>query len=586
MSDLGAGTARPAPVAAETLPLRTLIGLTVAYAAFGLLVYRGALNGPFISDDSMYITSNPFLGMPVAEMVVAVFEPTGESRHYAGGNYAPVMHVAHAVEARLFRGDTRGYHIVNVFVHALNGALLFALLLRAGLPQAVGLAASALFVFHPANVEVVAWISQLRSLLAMAGALAGLLLIGRAPVLSAALFAAALLSKASASFALPMAAVFVYARYRRGEPIRRERVGLALWVAALAVYTPLQMSVFSDMSRAVLEPYPDLWTHARSILAIFARYLAMAATGYGTAAFHEPEPVRSNLDPWWLAGLVASLCLATRIAWTLRRADPEAGWWLGALAAHAPISQVLPFTFGMGDRYLYFVLPGLIGGTCLAVGALARRVGISGAGWLPRVALAVGLVWIGAFALQASRRTPLWQHEGFLLEDAAAHYPNGAIGHYVRGVLALERSDPDTALAELRASAERGGGFAHPFFGDPWLLPLHADARFQQLVRDMAQMEIDAARTRPPSTPSQLFILANSHYLRGEHDEAIELLERYLRVSGSSDTEALRLVERIRRERNGLANTGPFSSIPATGSKPAFDFPSGRPLGPDEWPDP
>jgi len=426
MSDLGAGTARPAPVAAETLPLRTLIGLTVAYAAFGLVVYRGALNGPFISDDSMYITSNPFLGLPVAEMVVAVFEPTGESRHYAGGNYAPVMHVAHAVEARLFRGDTRGYHIVNVFVHALNGALLFALLLRAGLPQAVGLAASALFVFHPANVEVVAWISQLRSLLAMAGALAGLLLIGRAPVLSAALFAAALLAKASASFALPMAAVFVYARYRRGEPIRRERLGLALWVAALAVYTPLQMSVFSDMSRAVLEPYPDLWTHARSMLAIFARYLAMAATGYGTAAFHEPEPVRSNLDPWWVAGLVASVCLAIRIAWTLRRADPEAGWWLGALAAHAPISQVLPFMFGMGDRYLYFVLPGLIGGTCLAASALARRVGISGTGWLPRVALAVGLVWIGAFALQASRRAPLWQHEGFLLEDAAAHYPNGA----------------------------------------------------------------------------------------------------------------------------------------------------------------
>jgi tetratricopeptide (TPR) repeat protein len=574
--------------------LQAFFGLYVAFAAFGLLVYRGAMTGPFLSDDSLLIITNPYLVLPVSELVPAVFAPTGEARHYAGGNYAPLLHLAHAFEGRMFRGDMRGYHLVNVLVHALNGVLLFALLLRAGLARAVCFAASALFLLHPANVEAVAWISQLRTLLSLACALAALLLLQSAPLASAGLFAAGLLAKASASFALPMAAVFLWARYRRGEPIRSVATGLALWLAAFAVYAPIQFPVFSTMSRAFSDPYPDAWIHLRSIAAIGARYLAMAATGYGVSAYHEPTPVHSNLDPWWLAGVAAALCFSARIAVTLRRALPEAGWWLGAAAAFAPVSQWLPFMFGMGDRYLYFVLPGLLGGACLAGSELCERIagrmrrsGRAGLlPWLQRAALAGALLWASAFALHASQRAGLWQAEGLLLEDAASKYPDGAVGHYVRAVLALERRDPDTALEELRASALRGGAFAHPFFGDPWLLPLHGDPRFRTLLKDISQMGIDDARQRKPTTQSQIYILAGAHYMRGELDDAITTLEKALRVGGPLDAEALRLLERIRLERSGQAQTGPFSSVPETGPKPSFDFPSGRRLAADEWPEP
>src|SRR5207249_1579811 len=110
-----------------------------------------------------------------------------------------------------------------------------------------------------------------------------------------------------------------------------------------------------------------------------------------------------------------------------------------------------------------------------------------------------------AFALQARERAALWLGEGFLLEDSAAHYPDGSVAHYVRAVLALERRDPDTALAELRASAERGGGFSHPFYGDKWLTPLFADPRFQSLVKEMAQMDIDRAREHEPTDQPALY---------------------------------------------------------------------------------
>jgi hypothetical protein len=561
---------------------RTLIALYVAFAAFALLVYRGALSGPFLSDDGTYVVANPYLRMPLAELATAAFAPDGDARHYMAGNYAPLMHLAHAIEVRLFGSEIRGYHVVNVLMHALNSVLLFALLLRSGLARSVAIAGAALFLVHPANVETVAWVSQLRSLVSMAGALAALLVFQRAPVASAACFAVGLLSKATTSFVVPMAAVFLYAEHRTGRTIRSGVIALVLWIAIFAMYAPIQMDVFSSMARGFGDPYPDVWIHLRSIAAIGARYLAMAATGYGVSAYHEPTPVHSSLDPWWLAGAVAALCFSARIAWTLRRADPEAGWWIGAAAAFAPISQVLPFTFGMGDRYLYFILPGLIGGSCLAGAARVQRASTT----LRRGALAAAALWIGAFALHASQRANLWQGEGYLLEDAASNYPDGVIGHYVAAILALERRDPDTALSELHASAERGASLIHPFHNDAWLMPLDGDPRFQALLERMAQMQIDSAKAQGVTTPSQLFIVGSAHYLRNELDLAKATLEQAARLGGPMQSQTLVLLERVEKERAGLEPHAAFRPRPSTGYKPIFEFPSGRRLFFDEWPEP
>jgi Gpi18-like mannosyltransferase len=230
--------------------LQASFGLYIAFAAFGLLVYRGAMTGPFLSDDSLLIVTNPYLPLPVAELVPAVFAPTGEARHYAGGNYAPLLHLAHAFEGRLFRGDTRGYHLVNVLVHALNGVLLFALLLRAGLARAVCFAASALFLLHPANVEAVAWISQLKSVLALAFSFAALIAFRRHPRASSPLFALALLTKATAVFALPMAATLALVWRRSGSAASRHVQGLALWTLVVALYALPQLAADDIVRRA------------------------------------------------------------------------------------------------------------------------------------------------------------------------------------------------------------------------------------------------------------------------------------------------------------------------------------------------
>ena len=139
---------------------------------------------------------------------------------------------------------------------------------------------------------------------------------------------------------------------------------LGLWALILALYAWPEFFAFGRVGQAG-GLHPDAWVHVRTMAAIGARYLAMAATSYGVAAFHEPARALSWLDPWWLAGLAAGALLAVRCALALVRRREEAAWWVWAAASYAPISQVFPFLYPMADRYLYTILPGLLGAVML-----------------------------------------------------------------------------------------------------------------------------------------------------------------------------------------------------------------------------
>ena len=56
----------------------------------------------------------------------------------------------------------------------------------------------------------------------------------------------------------------------------------------------------------------------------------------------------------------------------LVRRREEGAWWLCAAVGFAPVSQFFPFEFPIGDRYLYFILPGLFGGVTLAATMLSN----------------------------------------------------------------------------------------------------------------------------------------------------------------------------------------------------------------------
>ena len=84
----------------------------------------------------------------------------------------------------------------------------------------------------------------------------------------------------------------------------------------------------------------------------------------------------------------------------------------------------------MADRYLYFILPGLIGGTLLAGQAFVEPLRLRLAPSLSRATLDKGLIGASVlvillFAVRVHERAFVWRTGYSMMADAEAHYPQG-----------------------------------------------------------------------------------------------------------------------------------------------------------------
>ena len=113
------------------------------------------------------------------------------------------------------------------------------------------------------------------------------------------------------------------------------------------------------------------------------------------------------------------------------------------------------FRFPLADRYLYPILPGLIGGFLLAAQDLTARLGLPARRLAP-VALALGLGVLSLFAARSHARARIWAVPALLAADSAAHYPDGVNANLLRASRAAQEGDRDAALSALRAAAARG----------------------------------------------------------------------------------------------------------------------------------
>ncbi len=531
---------------------RQSIALFGLFALISFALFQPALHGDFINDDFVYIINHPYVNPLNTENLIAILDPFGAAMLH-GVNYAPVQLLVHALERAAFGDDTFGYHVINILVHALNATLLVILLTRSRIPHVGAVLGGLIFTVHPTNVEVVAWMSQLKTSMALAACMGAVLARERFPKLAATMFLFGLLSKASAATALPWAAALCWAR----GGTRREWAWLGVWLLLLGLFAIPEVTAHRSGGGVEVAAFADPWVQIQTIGAIGARYLVIAATSIGVSAFQEPDPVFSSTDPWWIAGAIAALLFAWRTFAMLRSHSEESAWWLAAAASYLPISQVSPFLHPMADRYLYFVLPGLIGGTLLmAVELRTRWVGMNAsqgratvASWATRVAIAASLVVVCGFSVRTHSRAPLWQNEMLLVRDSAAHFPDGGTASYWRAVAAASKGDAETTVSELRNALDRGLGMMRNFSNDPSFIRVARHPSFHKLVDDVALQWIAHAQSHQLETQPWLRSVANAYLVRGEYDEAIDYFERSARVGGPLQQTILSEMEAARAQK-------------------------------------
>jgi len=513
---------------------RGWLAAALAFLALSAACYAPALAGPFLSDDLAYVAENPYVQSPGAGGVVEILDPRGGPAGMLA-NYAPLHLGVHALQWQLFGPWTPGYHATNLALHVLAALLLAAWLLQLGLGRAAALAGAAVFLLHPANVEAVAWISQLKSTLALTLALAATCLHPRRPALALAAFTGGMLAKVAAGVALPVAALAAWLD-GSGSAGRRRMAWLAAWAAVAVAVSWAQLDANRHADSGVPPIHPDPWLRVLSSVAFAGRYLVMAATSLGTSAFQEPPPVLSPMEPRFLLAALLLLAATARAVRALRRRSPECLGWAWAAVAFLPVSQVVPFRHPVADRYLYFMLPGLIAAALFVARDLAawlagrgvplRRPGLRAAGV---ALLLLGLVFFG---LRTHGRAALWASADTLLADAARSWPDGSAAGLLEATLAARRGDAVAAAAALRGLA----GEESPVFVQVQQDPDFASVRDHPAVRGVLMQQagrwIDHVAALEAPREADLALAARAHLLRGEPRLALRALRRAAALEG------------------------------------------------------
>lgn len=475
-----ANAPEPRDAGARPRALRATLGVLVAVLAVAAVAFWPILSNGLVYDDVVVVERNPaiasFAQIP-AQFSGAMWDFLEPVERNRVGYWRPLMNVA-LTAANVWGGGTaRAFHLLSLLAHLGATAAAFALALRLARSLPVAGFAALLFALHPVQVESVAWLSSLNSLLF--GGFAFLALerffawrdrhveggLRRAPWASGVLLLCALLSKELAIAAVPCALALDLARAwprstagERASAWRRFLLPAYVpFAAALFLYYVARVLVFGGLGAGFDITTTDFGVSAQrmtllrvELLGGFLELLAWPAELNLFRPFRpEVYPFDATMLPAWIA-----IAAAGAIALVLWRARARLA--LGALAF--AVAAVLPVVVGvksigifpLSERFLYLAAFGF----ALALARAAFQ-------WLPRAVAGLVLALVaGVYAVRSHARTEFWRDEPTLFARSAEASPQSPYVQWGLGRVLLERyrermADPsDDDLKDL-ANAHR-----------------------------------------------------------------------------------------------------------------------------------
>ncbi len=420
---------------------------SVALAAVTLAVFWGARQCQFVNyDDPAYITSNQAIQHGLTAQSVRWAFTTGEA-----SNWHPLTWLSHLADVQLYGMNPAGHHFTSIFLHALNGALLFLILRRMTGAYGRSLAVAALFALHPLRVESVAWASERKDVLStFFWMLTVWAYVAYAKVfkvqgskfkvfyaLSLLFFVCGLMSKPML-VTLPL--VLLLLDYW---PLRRLELGLSKLVAEKVPFLLLAAAsslatFFVQRSGGAVSSLAGVPIGARigNALVSYVRYIAKIFWPVGLSPLY-PHP---GYWAWWkIAGSV--LILAAITFWVIRRARPQpylAVGWIWFVIMLAPVIGLVQVGIqSMADRYSYVASVGvLIMVVWGAFDCCAARL------W---ILLTSAVLAVAACAILTPRQVAYWRTSESLFLHAVAVTDNNYLAYNNLGFDFSNRGETEKA---------------------------------------------------------------------------------------------------------------------------------------------
>lgn len=415
----------------------------LAIAALAALCYLNSLGNGFHYDDTHTILLNHHVRelSNIPEYFISSHMFSAEP---AMAMYRPLLQASFALNYAIGGYDPRGYHVVNLLLHAAAACLVYRLALGLLRNRHGAWWAGAVFAVHPIHTQAVNYVSSRSELMAAVGVLLALCLAvgaGRTGWGTAA-YAAGLLAKSAAVAAAPLVVLAGYARSRHVA-----RVGACFAVVTVAYVLVITSEGFLGRSLAQsVRPWGVHLLTQTKALTLYLKLLAMPVHLSIERAFG------TSTTPWD-AAFLTSLVLAGSLlylgicSWRARQV-----WGLAILWFYAGLALtfLVPLNVLVSEHRLYLAAAG----PALVAAAMATRGPGGGRG------LALGTVLLLVLATLTWQRNGVWADDLSLWEDAAQRAPNAFRAQSNLGLALYEAGDLAAARHALARAVELNPRYA------------------------------------------------------------------------------------------------------------------------------
>lgn len=422
----------------------------------GVAVFSPAIHGDWLHDDPVFVGGNEAVRSGSWGRMVLLWLDSEEV------DYFPLTYTAFWMQRAFFGLTTTGYHVTTLLLHVANGLLLWKLLASMKIPGSWFAALA--FTIHPACVESVAWISELKNTLSLflflpccicwvmqdeAGEGA------RQKWLAAASYCLFLLSMLAKPAAVAMPVVtLLYAWWKRGRIDGRDVVH-AMPLFLISIVLGIVTIQFQHGRAMGLETLPLGGIESRVALGGMATlfYLATIFCPVNLLPIYPAWPIDPprlwQFLPWLVIAAAAWWLWKNRTTWG-RHAIFAFGFFLLMIA---PVLGFVGIAWmrltWVADHFLYVPM---IGPLTLLVAAVASWIEAGG----PRRRV-IGAIAGAAVAIFLAASTfsyaGQWVDEDHLWEYTVARNNDAWIAHDRLGTLKSKRGDLEGALHHFRQAS-------------------------------------------------------------------------------------------------------------------------------------
>jgi tetratricopeptide (TPR) repeat protein len=481
------------------------------------IAYGPALKAGFMYDDRFFIQENDKIRE--WKYLPEYFSESGSSIASIkwDGIWRPLRSVSYLADYKIWRLNPFGFHLTSLLWHLLNIVLLYILLGKMFKGQRLRTAACLIFALHPVQTEAVTWISSRGDLMYTAFGLASMIFYrifkGTGKIWAAALsllgLVLSLLSK-EAAVVVPVLIVLYDWIFEHGGEVGKTLAG---WKSYLpyalltVVYLVVRRMALGRVSQC---PYwgDSFWTTAFTMLGAAVEYVRLLFLPLWLKVDYVYE-LSTSLWDWRVLGALAVLLVISLLAWRDRRKGKFlALGWLWLVAGLLPVSNLLPLTAIMAERFLYLPLAGF----AVWAGHLADRISSRRLVYTTLALVAVPMI------LLTFKRNREWREPQIFWQTEAARSPDSYIAHDYLGSLSYQKGDLAGAEREYLKAVELDSTYVNSLYG-------LALVYLQQQKYDQAINYAKRNLGLDPSNCNALVVLGNSHGGLGDLASA----EKYFR---------------------------------------------------------